>query len=130
MATKNIITNPGTKFYNLIAICENKLQSELVNIAKEQERLNQYKARNEDKIMQINAWQELINSRVDNVEYLQDSIIELFPQLFESEGQRRFLKGREFENNKNNKSSFLMNDKQKEAFRAQSITEQRIKDNI
>lgn len=130
MAAENVITNPGTKFYNLIAICDNKLQSELVNIAKEQERLNQYKARNPDKIMQINAWQELINSRVDNVEYLQDSIIELFPQLFEAEGQRRFLKGREFENNKNNKPSFWMNEKQKEAYRAQSITEQRIKDNI
>ena len=130
MAAQNVITNPGTKFYNLIAICSNKLQSELVNIAKEQERLNKYKASNPEKIMQINAWQELINSRADNIEYLQDSIIEFFPQLFEAEGQRRFLKGREFENNKSSRPSFWMNDKQKEAYRAQSITEQRIKDNI
>ncbi len=128
----NQITNPYGKMMALVNLCLDKLDIELNNVSKEQARLNDYKAKNPDKVLQINSWQESLNSRVDTIEYLAEAMQESFPALFEAEGQRRFLKGREFEKKADRPQSFtwFKNENQKEAFRHYSVAEQRLKDNI
>lgn len=126
-----MISNPGLKLSNLIKICATRLEAEMLNISKEQARLEDYKARNPEKILQINSWQETINSRADNIEYLQEAITDAFPVLIQAEADRRFLKGREYEKNGTSKLvSWFKNDGHKEAERYYSIANQRLTDNI
>lgn len=126
-----MITNPGLKLSNLIKICAAKLEAEMLNISKEQTRLEDYKARNPDKVLQINSWQEMLNSRADNIEYLQEAITDAFPVLIQAESDRRFLKGREFEKRSGSPLvSWFKNDQHKEAERHYSKANQFYKDNI
>lgn len=125
-----MITNPGIKLANLIRICADKCEAEMLNIAKEQSRLEEYKARNPDKVLQLNAWQEAINNRADNIEYLQEAIVDVFPLLIAAEGDRRFRKGREQQQTGSSLVSWYKNDQHKEAERHYSIANQKLKDNI
>lgn len=123
--------NPVNTFYQLVKLCSAKLEDDMVNIAKEQERLEAYKAKNPTNVLQINSWQEVINSKVDVNEYLQECITEHFPACFDAEAKRKFLKGREFEKNDSSTfTTYYKNNQHKEAIRHYSIAEQRLKDNI
>lgn len=123
--------NPANTFYQLVKLCRSKLDEDMVNIAKEQERLEAYKAKNPTNVLAINSWQELINSKVDVNEYLLECITEHFPACFEAESKRKFLKGREFEKNDTSTfTTYYKNDQHKEAIRHYSIAKQRLTDNI
>lgn len=125
------ITNPGLKLSGLIALCNERIQSELQLIAKEQTRLDEYRENNPDKILQINARQDAINKRFDNIDFLEEAITDILPQLFEAESKRAFLKGSQ--STKLNESKLVTNylsEHEKEAIREYSIARQRLIDNI
>jgi len=123
--------NPANTFYQLVKLCRSKLDEDMVNIAKEQERLEAYKTKNPTNVLAINSWQELINSKVDVNEYLLECITEHFPACFEAESKRKFLKGRQFEKEDTSPLvTFYRSNQEKEAARHYSIAKQRLIDNI
>ena len=126
------IVNPSGKFRALLQKCLELCEKKLDRTAKTQQKCNEYRDKNPDNVLRVNAWQEDINNDVDETEYIKEALTEIFPILFEAEAKRQFLKGREFEKT-DGKSPFIShfrNDQEKEALRHYSIAEQRLKDNI
>lgn len=134
------IVNPSGKFSALMVQCLDICAQQANNVAKEQIRLNNYKEKNEQNVLIINQWQEKLNFEIDNISYLESVFSETLPALFNAEGKRQFLKGRELEKENVHKGadinylsafvSVFKDDQEKEAIRHYSIAQQRIKDNI
>lgn len=128
----SVIVNPYGKFSALIVECKKICESKINRLAKAQTRLEEYREKNPDNVLRLNAWQKELNDEAEETEYLIEAISEVFPALFEAESKRKFLKGREFEKNGGNSPfvSVFRDENHKEAVRLYSIANQRLQDNI
>lgn len=125
------IHSPRLSLRGLISLCDERLQTELQSIAKEQTRLDEYRENNPDKVLQVNSRQDAINRRYDNIEYLCEAILEVIPAIFEAESNRAFIKGSQSQ--KGHESPYVTNylsEHEKESIREYSIARQRLLDNI
>lgn len=125
-----MITNPAGKFYALVKICTQMLDEDLAQLESDRIRLAEYRQSKPGNVMQIQAWQEKLDKRLQHIETMREAITEHFPALLEAEGKRRFFKGREAERSDKAPRSWFKSENEKEAARHYSIARQRLIDNV